>query len=275
MKRRISMRALAALLGASMAMCVAVQGAQNDQTEVSGQSENLQPRAEQPGRLSDEERADILMARKSYADAIHYYSLVIKSTPVTPQNKVKVASVWNKMGICYQQMMGFEEARKDYKQATRLNRRFAQAWNNLGTTFYTNKKPKKSIKFYRRAIKLDPQIASFHWNLGAAYFARKKYKKAVREYRTAIELDPDILTRSSRSGTTLETRHVGPKFYFYMAKVFASIGDASEAVRYLRRAMEEGFNNRSRILRDPDMMKISKHPAFINLMNNPPVALKD
>lgn len=275
MKRRTSMRALAALLGAWLAMCVAVRGAQNDQTEVPGRSENLQPRTEQPSRLPDEERADILMARKSYADAIHYYSLVIKSTPVTPQNKVKVAGVWNKMGICYQQMMGFEEARRDYKQATRLNRDFAQAWNNLGTTYYANKKPKKSIKFYRHAIKLEPQVGSFHWNLGAAYFARKKYKKAVQEYRVAIQLDPDILTRSSRSGTTLETRHVGPKFYFYMAKVFASIGNAGEAVRYLRRAMEEGFNSRSRILEDPDIMKISKDPAFINLMNNPPVAIKD
>jgi hypothetical protein len=37
--------------------------------------------------------------------------------------------------------------------------------------------------------------------------------------------------------------------------------------------MEEGFNNRKRILQDPDIQKISKDPAFVELMKNPPVAI--
>lgn len=275
MKQVTSIRAMGALLGALMALSVAVAGAQSSQAERPGASGNSRQRPERPAKLSDEEYADVLMARKSYAEALRYYDLVIKSRRVTPQNRTEIAAVWNKMGICYQQMMAFGAARKAYNRATRLDRNFARAWNNLGTTYYANNRPKKSIKFYRRAIKLSPQTASFHWNLASSYLARKKYKKATREYRTAIELDPEIMTRSSRGGATVETRYADAKFYFYMAKVFASVGNASEAVRYLERAMEKGFDRRSRILEDPDIKKISTDPAFVALMKNPPVAIKD
>lgn len=258
-----------------LALSVAGWGRQHHQTIPPAQAKNSQQKPNPPTNLSDEERADIFMVRKSYDEAIEYYTRAINSSSVPQQNQSEVAALWNKIGICYQQKMDYRKARDAYKKSIRLNRDFAQPWNNLGTTYYLNKKRKKAIKFYRRAIKLSPLAASFHLNLGTAYFARKKYKKAFGEYRTAIELDPDILRRSSHAGTAVETRQADAKFYFYMAKVFASVGNASEAVRYLQHAMEEGFNNRSRILQDPDIKKISKDPAFVALMKNPPVAIKD
>lgn len=275
MKRRTSIHATGALLGALMALSVAARGAQDNRFGASEPSVNSQEKTGQPAKLSDAERADIFMARKSYAQAIQYYSLAIKSKPEAPQYGTEIAALWNKLGICYQQMMGYEEARKAYKQAIRLDRNFAQPWNNLGTSYYLTNKPKKSIKFYRHAVKLSPEVASFHWNLGTSYFARRKYEEAIKEYRAAIQLDPDIMRQNSRAGTAIETRRVNARFYFYMAKIFASIGNASEAVRYLEHAMEEGFNNRDRILQDPDIKKISGDPAFIALMKNPPVAIKD
>ncbi len=274
MKPGTLIRVTGALLGASLAISVASWGAQNNQTLSSERSQNLQPKAVQPVKLSDEERADIFMARKSYRDAIEYYSRAIRSYRVSPQTRPKLAVLWNKLGICYQQDLDYKEARAAYKKAVRLDRTFAQSWNNLGTTFYLKKKVKKSIKFYRRAIKLSPGSATYHLNLGTAYFTRKKYKKAFVQYHAAIALDPDILRQNSMSGTEVETRRVGAKFYFYMAKVFASLGDASDAVRYLERAMEDGLNDRDRILQDPDMKKISADPAFVALMKNPPVAIK-
>jgi len=60
-----------------------------------------------------------------------------------------------------------------------------------------------------------------------------------------------------------------------MAKAFASVGDEEEAVHYLRRALEDGFNDRKRIDDDPDFKKISQFPAFVELMRNPPVAIKN
>jgi tetratricopeptide (TPR) repeat protein len=275
MKRGTSICLVAVLLGALMALSVAARGAQEQHTGPLDQSEDLQQKAERRVSLSDEDHADVSMARKSYDDAIEYYSRAIKSHPVSPQNRDQVAGLWNKMGICYQQKLDFRQARKAYNKAIRVKRDFAQAWNNLGTTFYLAHKAKKSIKFYRRAIKLSPMSASFHMNLGTAYFERKKYKQATEEYRTAIQLDPEILTRTSRQGTAVETRYVDARFYFYMAKIFASVGNTSEAVRYLQRAMEEGFKDMKQILKDPDLQKISNDPGFVALMKNPPVGIKD
>ena len=275
MKRVTSIRTVGALIGALLALSVVGLGAQQDLANPSARSENLQSRTERPVSLSFEQRADVFMARKEFDHAIEYYSDSIKSHQKSPQDRPVVARLWNKIGICYQQEMDYGKARKAYKNAIRLNRDFAQPWNNIGTTFYLSKRPKKSIKYYRHAIKLEPGAASFHFNLGTAYFERRKYKEATKEYRAAIEIDPDILIRNSREGTAVETRHADAKFYFYMAKIYAGVGNSSEAVRYLQRAMEEGFKDQKRILRDPDIQKISKDPAFIALMKNPPVAIKD
>lgn len=276
MRRGPSIRAVGTLLGALLALSVASHGAQNLPAGPPGPSGNSQQKSERPVSLTDEQRADVFMARKEYGHAIEFYAHAIKTLRASSENRAKIARLWNKMGICYQQKMDYDHARRAYKKAIRLNRDFARPWNNLGTTYYLVQRPKKSVKFYRHAIKLDPQSASFHLNLGTAYFARKKYKRATHEYRTAIQLDPEVLTRSaSGEGTAVETRHANAKFYFYLAKIFASVGDPGKAVRYLERAMEEGFNDQKRILQDPDIQKISKDPAFIALMKNPPVAIKN
>lgn len=263
------------LIGALSVVSPASGAGQETPSGLPASSDTLRQQVAPSVNLSDEERADLFMARKSYDEAVNYYSRAIKFHPVSAENREQVAGLWNKMGICYQQQMDYGKARGAYKHAIRVKKDFSQAWNNLGTTFYLNRQPKKSIKFYRRAIKLNPMAASFHMNLGTAYFEQKKYKRATAEYRTALQLDPDALTRNSREGTDVETRYANSKFFFYMAKIFASVGNQEQAIRYLQRAMEEGFSDRKRILEDPDLKKISQNPAFIGLMKNPPVPIKN
>jgi tetratricopeptide (TPR) repeat protein len=273
MRREATIQAVA-LLGALLSLSVSSLGAQNPYANLPQQTAGLQQKAKPAANLSDEQYGDLYMVRKEYDKAIESYAHVIKVRQSAHESEAKIAILWDKMGICYQQKMDYGHAREAYRKAIRLDRTFAQPWNNLGTTYYLDGKPKKSIKFYRRAIKVNPESASYHLNLGTAYFARKKYERATREYRTAIQLDPDVLTRNAAGrGTTVETRYASAKFYFYLAKIFASAGNPDKAVRYLERAMEEGFNNRKRILQDPDIQKISKDPAFVELMKNPPVAI--
>ncbi|HET7214513.1 MAG TPA: tetratricopeptide repeat protein [Terriglobia bacterium] len=276
MRREPSIRAVGTLLGALLALSVSGLGAQDPQARKPQQTADLQEAEKPAANLSDEEWGDLYMVRKEYDKAIDEYAHAIKLQEASAQNEKKLAVLWNKTGICYQQKMDYGHARESYRKAFRLDRAYAQPWNNMGSTYYLAGKPKKSIKFYRHAIKMAPEVASFHLNLGTAYFARKKYEQATREYRAAIQLDPEVLTRNPESqGTTVETRYANAKFYFYMAKIFASVGEPDKAVRYLERAMEEGFNSQKRILEDPDIQKISKYPAFITLMKNPPVAIKE
>ena len=59
-----------------------------------------------------------------------------------------------------------------------------------------------------------------------------------------------------------------------MAKAYASIGNAEDAVRYLRRSMEDGYGDPKQLGDDPDFKKISQYPAYIELMQNHPLAIK-
>ncbi len=222
-----------------------------------------------PRAISFEERADIYMARKSYEDAADYYYRALKQT------NFENAVVWNKLGIAYQQLQDYPRARKAYNQAIRHRKDYSEPLNNLGTVYFMQDKYGKSVKYYLRAVTLNPNSASYHLNLGTSYFHMKKYKDSIEEYRTALNLDPEVFTERSVFGTTMQARGADPEYYFYLAKVFASLGRVEDAVRNLRRALEDGFKDRKRILNDPDLMKISQNPEYVKLMNNPPVGIKD
>ncbi len=234
------------------------------------QVETPAPPARAP--LSLQERADIYMARKDYAEAVEYYQRALRQPGLSNETN---ASVCNRLGIAYQQQMNFGAARKAYQAAIRRRSDFAEPWNNLGTVYFLQEHFGKSAKYYRHAVQLNPNSASFHLNLGTAYYREKKYSQAVEEYRTSLTLDPDVLTQRSTTGTVMETRSADADFFFYLAKTFANLGRVEEAVRYLRRAFEDGFTNRKRLEEDPDFQKISQHPAYVELVKNPPVPIKD
>lgn len=242
--------------------------ANDSSPEQTGTSSAAQP-AHPPQSLTLEQRADIFMARKSYDKAADFYYQSLQ------RSSFKDSVVWNKLGIAYQQQNQFQGARKAYANATHLNKNFAEAWNNLGTVYFMQKKYGRSVRYYQRAININKENASFHMNLGTAYYHQKKFTGAVSEYRTALGIDPDVLNRQSPLGTVVHAGGADVDFYFYMAKAYASIGNAEEAVRYLRRAMEDGFKDSKRIGEDPDFKKISQHPAFVDLLRNPPVAIKE
>jgi len=221
-----------------------------------------------PPEISLEERADIFMARKAYADAVEYYQRALK--------QVGFASVlmWNKLGIAHQQQGNYRSARKAYNEALRRQKDFSIAWNNIGTTYFLEDKYSKSIKYYLRSLQLNANSAPVHLNLGTAYYHKKRYAEAVEEYGQALGLDPNVLSERSPVGSVMQTRSADAPYYFYLAKALASKGRAEDAVRYLRRALEDGFGDLKRIKEDADFQKISDFPAFVELLNNPPVAIK-
>jgi tetratricopeptide (TPR) repeat protein len=254
------------LLALNARMLLSAQEGQEPPAATKPQAAETSPK---PHPLSFEDRADIFMARKSYGDAVDYYYRALK------QANFKNAMVWNKLGIAYQQIPDYHAARKAYSQAIRLQKNYSEPLNNLGTTYFLQGKYGKSVKYYLRALKLEPNTASYHLNLGTSYFHMKKSDEFMEEYMKALSLDPNIFTARSAFGTVLQARGTDPEYYFYMAKIYAHQGRIEEAVHNLRRALEDGFKDRKRILNDPDLMKISQNPAYVELMKNPPVAIKD
>src|SRR5207249_4659541 len=88
--------------------------------------------------LTAERRGDIMMARKMYREAVETYQ----------QDSLKNPVILNKIGIAYHQMMQLDAAKKNYEQAIKLNREYAEALNNLGTIYYARKSYRKAISYY-------------------------------------------------------------------------------------------------------------------------------
>ena len=211
-----------------------------------------------PIQLNAEQRADILMARKMYREAVEVYK----------EGPLESAIIWNKIGIAYHQMLQLDTARKNYEKSIKLNPQYSEAINNLGTVYYAHKNYKKAITYYKRALKISPESASVYSNLGTAYFSRKKYKEAAEAYQTALSLDKDVFEHHGTYGVLLEERTVAEraKFHFYLAQTYAKAGMNDRALQYIRKALEEGFKDKKKLMEDPEFDKLRELPEFKEIL---------
>jgi len=207
-------------------------------------------------KLSSEEMADILMARKDYHEAAVSYRKLVEQNP-------RNAIYWNKLGIALHQQEDLGNALKSYQQAVKVDPKYADAQNNIGTIWYQRKKFGKAIRSYQKAIKLRTDMAVLYSNLGYAYFGEKKYEESIGAFRQALVLDPQCFEHnSSRSGSLLQDRSVSDRgrFYFLLAKSFAQAGNIERSLVYLRKAKEEGYGAMNEVKTDPAFAAMVKLP---------------
>src|SRR6266403_1907806 len=206
-------------------------------------------------QLTQEELADIMMARKDYREAAFSYKRLVDANP-------RNAIYWNKLGIALHQQSELSSALKFYQQAVKVNPKYADAQNNIGTIWYQRKKFGKAIRAYQRAIKLRSDMAVLYSNLGYAYFGEKKYEESIASFRHAMALDPQLFEHSSHGGSVLQDRSVSDRgrFYFLLAKSFAEAGNFERSLVYLRKAKEEGFASMNDVKTDPSFSAMLKLP---------------
>jgi len=212
----------------------------------------LSPAARQ---LTPEQRADVLMARKQYRDAIDSY-----------REAAPTAVLMNKIGIAYHQLGDFVAARKHYERAMKLDKHYADAVNNDGTVFYALKRYKTAIARYRKALQMAPNTASFWSNLGTAEYSLGRYPEMAQAYQKALALDPEIFERRGTVGTELQDRSVSDRarYHYELARLYAKSGKNELALQYLRKSIEEGLKDKLKMievaefadLRDTDEFKL-------------------
>ena len=203
-------------------------------------------------------KADILMARGEYAAAITAYQ----------QSDLKSAIVWNNIGMAYHHLFALEEARKAYQQALTLNSHFAPAANNLAAVYYGQHEYRVAEHWYRKALKHTSESAVIYCNLGTAYFAEDKMKKGIKMYQKAFSIDPEVFSPNRAAmvegGGSREQRVA---INYYIAQTFASAGKQEQALLYLRKAMDEGFRDRKRLIEDKDFAVLRTTPEFQKLLD--------
>jgi len=210
-----------------------------------------------PG-LSDEQMADLYMARKEFREAAVTFKRLADQNP---QNPVYL----NKLGIALHQQAALGAALKYYERASKVDPTYADAQNNIGTIWYQRKKYGRAIKAYQKAINIRGDMAVLYSNLAYAYFGDKKYLEAISSFRQALAIDPQLFEHSSsRSGSILQDRSVGDRgrFYFLLAKSFAEAGNLERCLIYLRKAKDEGYKELWQVKTDPAFAAVLKDPAI-------------
>lgn len=211
-----------------------------------------------------EKQADLMMARKEYAEAVESYQKLVDQAP---RNAVYV----NKLGIAYHQQAMLKTAQHLYEKSAKIDPNYADALNNIGTVYYQRKKYRKAVQYYKKALKVRDDLPSVHSNLGYAYFSEKHYPEAMEAFQRALQLDPTVFEHSSRSGSILQDRSVSDHgtFYFLLAKSYAQIGNVERCAHYLRKARDEGYASMAKVKSDPAFTAMLREPSVKEILAPP------
>ena len=203
-----------------------------------------------------EAEADLLVAHGQYAAAIEKYQ----------QMNSQDAHVLNKLGVAYEYLGGMQKARGDYEEAIRLDPTLSVAYNNLATIYYAEHGNGKAEKFYKKAIKLDSRNASAYKNLGTLYFVRRKFHKGAEMYQEAIRIEPDIFVRNRSINVSQFDKELLGEMNFFLAELCARNGQTVAAMAYLRKALDAGFHDQTRLETDQALASVRMLPAFGDLL---------
>jgi tetratricopeptide (TPR) repeat protein len=215
--------------------------------------------------VTPELRGDIFMAKKMYREAVEAYKEAPRDSAI----------VLNKTGIAYHQMLQLDVAEKYYRLSVRANPHYAEAINNLGTIYFSRKSYRRAVSEYRRALRINPQSASIWSNLGSGYFERKDYQHAAESWQKALTLDPEVFENRSTQGVLIQQQTVEEraKYHIFLARTYAKAGMNTQALTYIRKALEEGFKERKKLTDDPAFAQLKELPEFKQLLAMEPRVL--
>ncbi len=241
-------------LGAQQAEPVTTQPASTQTASTSSDIVYVaSPRPELTPRQAAELKADVFMARKEFGEATAAYEAILESEP-------KNAQLLNKTAIAYQELGSLNRSERYYHRAMKADKNFASPINNLGTVEYEKKHYSKAIVLYKKALVLKMETSTIYSNLGYAYFANKQYPEAMATFDKALAIDPELFERKSGYGTIIQQRTTTDPglFNFFVAKSYASMGDAERAAHFLRLARDDGYKNFLSAETDPAFAKVIK-----------------
>jgi Flp pilus assembly protein TadD len=206
--------------------------------------------------VSDEELGQLMIYRQQYQAAIEAFKRIESPS----------ARVWNQIGIAYQMMYDYKDARRCYDEALRLRPHDPIVLSNLATAQDGMGDFGAAEKNYRKSLKLDSNSALTLKNLGTNLLMQHKYEAGAAAYKDALSIDPRIFEDhiGVRMSDPAPTSERGTAAYF-KAKSCALAGLNDCAIAFLRKAMDEGLTLKQ-LSEEHDLAALRKTSAYINLI---------
>jgi TolB-like protein/DNA-binding winged helix-turn-helix (wHTH) protein/Tfp pilus assembly protein PilF len=155
---------------------------------------------------------------------------------------------------------------------------------SLGWRLYMAREFDQAIEQLRNTVDMDPNFILPHLVLGQAYEQKKAYDQAVAELRRAADISqnsPPVLAALARtcavSGRTPEAKKLlallmeqSKKQYvspFYVAIVYAGLGENEQALDWLEKAYKDRSNAIVFAKVDPQLDTLRSSPRFQSLLH--------
>ncbi len=113
----------------------------------------------------------------------------------------KTAEYLNLKGLLLAELGQFDESKKAYKEALKIEPNFAEIHNNLGLLYLRMKKLDDAVAAFQEALKQNVNYAHAYVNLGNAFIDLERYDDALHAYEEALKIDPT--NRDARSAMEL------------------------------------------------------------------------
>lgn len=191
----------------------------------------------------DFERGKILLTRGDAAGAAPLLKRAAEA-------RKKDADAWYYLGLAYNRLNKFKDARKAFERSVKERPDSAGAHAALAYTLLILGKSRDAEREADRALKLDPRLPEAHYVRGALLFQGELYLPAAVETEEALRLRPDFAVAALLHGDILLNAYISQSLSQAEAHPLpAAAGEAErKAVFEKRDAVLEPFKARMREL---------------------------
>jgi Flp pilus assembly protein TadD len=180
----------------------------------------------------------------------------------------------------------FDEAVAELQKAADAAPTSAVIQSNLAYAYDRQGRTEEAVAAYRKALELDPKNTIVRNNLANLYSKQGLYEDAAREYEDLVQRDPDNTTAKANLDAMVKNKTVlqerkdqvssalqgadskpkDPQAAYNAARVYARLGDADQALSWLNKALDLGYDQFDYLSLDPSLVNLKKDPRFLKLL---------
>ena len=192
----------------------------------------------------------------------------------------------NNRGAALLQQGKLEQAVAEFQQAVEMAPKSVVVQANLAFAYERQGRTDEAIAAYRKVLELEPGNVLARNNLGNLLSRNGLYGEAVSEFEALLQRDPANATargnletarrnvalakerqdRIASAVTGAEARPADPSAAYNAARLYALHGDHDNALAWLAKALELGYDQTDFLSVDPSLASLRKDPRFAKFL---------
>jgi len=176
-----------------------------------------------------------------------------------------------------------DEAIAESRRAVALDPLSLSLNTNVGRALLFAHKYDEAVDELRKTVEMDPKYVPSHYLLGFAYHQKQMYREALDEFNKVTELSggsafsqaaeamcyassgrrPEALRIAGQLTASANTKQGSP---YYVAVVYACLGDSAQAVKWLEKCYERRSYEVVYLKVEPAFDKVRQDPQFQSLI---------